>query len=246
MHYLTKQPYYSKSVAKYMAREVYIDPLYRLLTGNHNLPDLRQYWFLCNKQDDTEGSEIFQVTKQKRHHGVFAKPQQCFGVDKDKSIIKINKKIHPNANWFDDEWTKVIKGQDNFNPGIVYLDTCYFGDRYPALHALKQTLDICPEETLVICNVMMSNSRAGLGDKLFDESAIIENLLFSQHPEAYASWNISPEDKDVNIFHSYEYQTSCTPMRSYIFFKGVLPKEDLIKKEFDKFRDWCQYTQFTL
>lgn len=245
MHYVTKQPDYCKSVAKYTTRELHIDPLYPLFTGNKGLPDPRQYWFLCNLQDNSKGSEVFQLTK-KRSYGVFAKPEQIYGVDKDKNIIKKNRRAHPNINWFDEEWTRIIKGHQNFNPGIVYLDTTYFADRYPALRALKATLDLCPKETLVICNVMMSNSRAGLGNNFFDENAIIENLLYSQHPEAYASWNVSPEDKDCNIFHSYEYQTSCTPMRSYIFFKGVLPKEDLIKRKFDKFKDWCQYNQFTL
>ena len=239
----TKQPLYSKSIAKYMARELHII-LYPLLTGNYSVPEDKHYWFLCNLQDKTKGSEVVQIT-QNRSKGPFVKPNQCYGVDYNKTIIRRNKKYHPEVNWFQSEWTRAIK--DNyFNPALVYLDTTYFADRYPALRALKTTLDLCKKNTLVICNVMMSNSRAGTGSNLFDESAIIENLLYGDHPQAYSDWNRSKSNPEVNIFHSYEYQTSCTPMRSYIFFKGDLPEESLIQKEFDKFKNWCTYNQFQL
>lgn len=244
MSYTSKQPVYSKSETKYKARELPIAILYPLFTGNHKLPAEKQYLFLCNLQDKSEGSEVSQLIK-KRPKGQFAKLNQICGVDKSKSLIKKNKRYWPEANWFDDEWTKVI--QDNkFNPGIVYLDTTYMEDKYPALRALKHTLEICKKNTLLICNVMMSNPRAGSGQNLFDENVIIDNLLLSDHPDAYEKWNVSYEDPNVNIFHSYEYQTNKTPMRSYIFFKGTLPSEDTIINKFDEFKDWCKYNQFVL
>ena len=240
IHRANKQPDYCKSVTKYLARELHIGVLYPLFTKNFALPEDRHYWYLCNLQDNSEGSEISQLTKP-REFGQFAMPNQCYGVDYQKSVIKKNKKLHPESNWICEEWTKAIRN-NNFNPALVYLDTTYFGDRYPAIRALKQTMDLCPKDTLLIANVMMANPRAGNGQELFNQDSLVENLLMNQHSQKYASWNTSPEDSDVNVFHSYDYKTSKTTMRSYIFFKGVLPQEETIQKEFTKFKNWCSYS----
>lgn len=239
----TKQPLYSKSVTKYMAREIHIGILYPLLTNNLSIPQDKHYWYLCNLQDNSEGSEIVQVTKQ-RSFGQFATLNQCYGVDYQKNIIKKNKKCHPSSNWICDEWTRAIKN-NNFDPALVYLDTTYFADRYPATKALKETLDKCKAGTLLIANVMMNNSRAGTGDDLFDQNALLDNLLTNEHPQKYAKWNVSCNDEDVNVFHSFDYKTSKTLMRSYVFFKGTLPDENIIKNEFDKFKNIFSHSSFS-
>lgn len=238
----SKQPLYCKSVTKYLARELHII-LYSLFTGNFCIPDPKQYWFLCNLQERTDTSEVHQLTKE-RDSGVFVPMERIYGVDRAKSIINKNKKYYPNVNWICSEWERVVRlasGKNNkyFDPALVYLDTTSFGDREPALDLLKETLNLCKKDTLVICNLMMNNPRAGLGDVLFDPNIIINNLFKSDNQEAFKDWNISPYNKKEQIFYSYQYQTSCTVMRSYIFFRGTLPKDSLLVKKFKEYRDWC-------
>lgn len=236
-------PSFSKSVTKFVAREFHIGFLYPLLTGIHWLPEGKSYWYLCNKQNRSEGSEFHQLTVLPRAGGrAFAHPGQCYGVDRSRKIIKGNRKFIPESNWIAAEWNEAIQDQSIFSPGLVYLDTTSFADREPAVNALKETLMRCNKKTLVICNVMMNNARAGMGENLFDEGALIDNLLNNQHRETFASWNVSPEDPTRNVFHSYEYRTRKALMRSYILFKGTLPDEATFAAEFDRFKHWCSLT----
>lgn len=236
-------PSFSKSVTKFVAREFHIGFLYPLLTGNHLLPPGKGYWYLCNEQNRSEGSEFHQLTSLLRNHGgreyVFAQPKQCWGVDRSKHIIKRNKRLIPESNWIAAEWNEAIQDQSVFNPALVYLDTTSFADRMPARDALVETLKMCNKDTLVIANVMTSNARAGRGDRLLDEGALVDNLLAEQHPDTFSAWNVSPEDATKNVFHSYEYKTRKAFMRSYVFFKGVLPTEARMAEEFGRFNDWC-------
>lgn len=236
-------PLFSKSRAKYMARELHIWFLYPFLTGNLVIPKGKGYWYLCNEQYRSKGSEMYQLTRLQRELDgtkyVFARPEQCWGVDRSKSIIKKNRERHPKSNWIAAEWNEAIQDQSVFDPALVYLDTTSFADRMPARDALVETLRLCNKDTLVICNVMTSNARAGQGDRLLDDGALIENLLAEQHPETFSAWNVSPEDPTQNVFHSYEYKTRKAFMRSYIFFKGVLPTEARMAEEFGRFNDWC-------
>ena len=236
-------PSFDKSVTKFVARELHIGFLYPLLTGRHSLPPGKGYWYLCNEQSGAEGSEIHQLTKLLRIHDggayFFARPGQCYGVDRSRAIIKKNRHLHSDSHWIAAEWNEAIQDQKSFNPGLVYLDTTSFADRMPARDALIETLRLCDKDTLVIANVMTSNARAGMGDRLLDDGALVDNLLAEQHPETFAAWNVSPEDPTHNLFHSYEYKTRKAFMRSYIFFKGTLPTEARMAEEFGRFNDWC-------
>jgi len=229
-----------------MARELHISTLYPLFTGFFSIPEPKQYWFLCSLQENTDTSEIHQLTKQ-RYFGLFVPMERIYGVDRDKDIIKENKKHYAEVKWLAGDWEKTIRlaaGKQNkyFDPALVYLDTTSFGIKEPAVDILKETLNFCQKNTLVICNVMMNNPRAGLGEVYYDPDIVIDNLLESDNEEAFKDWNISPDDKDEKVFHSYQYQTSCTVMRSYIFFKGVFPKDSDLFNAFEKHKEWCDLT----
>lgn len=248
----SSQPDFNKSVEKYIARELHIT-LYPLLTGNLWLPDTKQYWFLSALQERIKTSEVYQITKLRKFNKKnyqFVRLERCFGVDRSKRIINKNKRYWPEVNWINNEWNSAIlsaAGKNNciFNPGLVYLDTTSFGDKQISVDLLKETLNLCDHNTLVICNVMMNNPRAGVGDKLSDPNIIVDNLLNIDNIDSIKDWNISPQDKNEKVFHSYQYQTNCTVMRSYIFFKGVLPQDSILFNEFDKYKNWCDYTQTT-
>lgn len=214
----------------------------------------RQYWFLSSIQERIKTSEVYQATMARKNNRQFVSFDRCFGVDWDKSIIRKNKKFWPEVHWFCSEWSRLIRSASGkssikieglttpfFNPGLVYLDTTSFEDRETSVDLLKETLNFCKSNTMVICNVMMNNPRAGLGDVLFDPDVIIDNLLNGDNQDAFKEWNISPEDPNYKVFHSYQYQTSCTVMRSYIFFKGVFPEESRLVKAFDKYKKWCEH-----
>jgi hypothetical protein len=242
-------PLFSKSPVKYMARELHICFLYPMLTGNLCLPGMKGYWYLCNKQDASDGSEMSQLTRKIRerdgHEYVFARPEQCYGVDRSARIIKGNRKLHPGSNWITAEWIEAIQNQSVFDPALVYLDTTSFADKRPAVAALKETLRRCKSGTLVIANVMMNNARAGNGDNVFAETALLDNLLLDEHREAFSSWNASSKNPDENVYHSYEYVTSRTIMRSYIFFKGTLPPTEDLEAGFSKFKELCRFSSQT-
>jgi hypothetical protein len=238
-------PSFEKSHTKYMARELHIGFMYPLLTGNHRLPDGKGYWYLCNEQSGEEGSEIHQLTRVLRKRGdkecIFARPEQCYGVDRSRDIIKENKKLHPGSNWLAKEWIEAVQDQSLFDPALVYLDTTSFVDGWTAQEMLKETLYRCKKGTVVIANVMMGNPRAGDGEVLFDESALVKNLFDGDHPETFSAWNISPDNDRKQSVYSYDYRASKTLMRSFIFFKGVLPAADKIAEEFGRFKDWCSF-----
>jgi hypothetical protein len=242
----TKLPSFFSSKTKFMARELHIAYIYPMFTGNLQIPKGKGYWYLCNEQPNHTGSEYHQLTKLLRVSGrreyTFAQPNQCYGVDRSKKIIKKNKKLHPDSHWIAAEWNEAIQDQSIFDPALVYLDTTSFADGRPALFALRETLRNCNRHTVVIANVMMNHPRAGDGDVFFNENALVENLFNGDHPEALSAWNISPENKNQHFVYSYDYRTSKTLMRSLIFFKGVLPPADKIAEKFVDFKEWCSFS----
>lgn len=58
-------PSFSKSIPKFVARELHIGYLYPLLTGRHFLHRGKGYWYLCNEQGKNEGSEMHQLTRRR-------------------------------------------------------------------------------------------------------------------------------------------------------------------------------------
>jgi hypothetical protein len=235
----TSQPKYSESPHKFMARE-FNKRLYRLITGNHSIPSDKQYITLANLQDRTPTSEINQYVSS----GLLL-PNQFVGIDSEKKYITRNKKNHPNATWIHGKWNIIISS-NNFNPSLVYLDSTHFADRPPALETLRNTLGICDHGTLLICNVMETNPRSGLGS-LLDTTALVSGLLEDQIPAAYMDWNKDKENASMEEIknssmrvESYTYRTTDrTLMKSFIFYKGVLPSQLEIQNEFKKFDSWC-------
>lgn len=234
------QPKYSESPHKFMARE-FMRRMYVLTTGNPSLPYNKQYVTLCNYQDKSPTSEINQLVSSK-----LITKSQFIGIDNTKKYINRNRKNHPEAEFLHGDWNLVI-GSNEFNPGLIYLDSTYFADRKPALDALKNTMSICDHGTLLICNVMETNPRSGIGFSLNAEQ-LISGLLADQIPVAYMHWNKNKENLSIEEINSsvirvdsYDYRTTGkTKMRSFIFYKGVLPTEDAIQKEFEEFDFWCR------
>lgn len=233
------QPKYSESPHKFMARE-FMRRLYLLLTANTSIPVGKKYITLCNYQDKTPTSEINQLVSS----GLLTK-NQFVGIDNEKRFVTLNKKNHKEAEFIHGNWSKIIRS-GLFDPGLIYLDSTYFVDRKPALDALRHTMSICDKGALLICNVMTVNPRSGTGVFL-NAPQLISGLLDGLSPVAYMDWNKDKENysleeisNSVMRIPSYDYRTTDkTKMRSFIFYKGVLPPEEIIKKEFDDFDSWC-------
>jgi len=235
---VSRQPKYCESPHKFMARDI-IPSLYRLFSGNESIPEGKQYLTLASIQDKSPRSEVNQMVNS----GVCTR-KQFVGIDNNKKYIKRNKKAHPEATFICEDWN-VLLATRQFDPAIVYLDSTHFGDKLPALRTLKNTLDICKNETLVVCNVMESNPRSGLGEFL-DSKVLLESLLYREIPAKYKDWNRSrdckswSQEENSNIYiPSYTYQTAKTLMKSYIFYKGFMPTEEEIESLFSEFKIWC-------
>jgi len=237
---ISHQPKYSESIHKFQARELN-RRLYKFITGRDSIPSDRCYLTLANEQNNSPTSEINQLVCA----GLLL-PEQFVGIDFDKDFIKKNKKNHPLATFKHGDWN-VFMSKREFNPAFVYLDSTHFGDKLPALKTLKNTLASCKNETLVVCNVMETNPRSGQGDIPIDTTILIENLLWSEIPSAYKEWNKEVKNPDPEFTENsliyipaYRYKTSKTLMKSYVFYKGVIPKEAEFITFFRDFDKWCE------
>lgn len=239
---ITRQPKYNESPHKFMARE-FNRRLHRLYTGKDGVSKNRQYLTLANIQDKSPKSEINQLVNS----GLII-PSQFVGIDYNKHYINRNKKNHPLATWIHGDWNLILENPDiSLNPELVYLDSTHFGDKLPALKTLKTTLNICQEGTLVICNVMETNPRSGLGETVLDSKVLIEKLIDGETSSKYRQWNTHKKNLTLKeaelsniLIPSYRYKTSKTLMRSYIFYKGQSISDSTLQKEFKDFDLWCE------
>lgn len=194
-----------------------------MLTGRLSIQKNRSCWTLCNLQDRSEGSEIVQYLST----GFINKPSQFFGVDSDFELIEKNKEMHPDANWIPDDWYYAIRSSV-FNPEFVYLDTLLCLNNSAAARILVDTMDLCPNKTTIVANFCANNPRFGkTGSDLFDKISLLENMKKEMHPISLRKWNID-ENFDFPCI-SYLYMTSKTIMRSYIFYKGIVDSNKIIK-----------------
>jgi hypothetical protein len=179
---------------------------YRALTKRHALPRSKQYWTLCNRQSLDATSEINQLVAL----GVLEK-NQFWGVDRDdegENLILLNQQDHPEAHFFKGEWDEVILNED-FNPGMIYLDTENMSGRI-ALDLAAITMKTCTDDVVLFVNVAQE---LGYKDAITTEKFIRE---LSERVPDFEMW--LPKSGKV---HSYDYVSNRTLMRTYIFF---LPK----------------------
>lgn len=200
------QPKYSKSPHKIGARKANIE-LYRKLSGRQGIPVDREYWTLCNRQPPEPGAEIEQMLAA----GVISSKSQFHGVDWDKKgegIIAQNKVWHPEAHWYQGEWSEVIT-KVNFNPAFVYLDATNFADQHIASGLVTTTMMLCPFDTVLIVNLMLTDPRSS---RVFDSDKLIRNLECRVPSMELSLWNIR--------IPNYRYSASKTELITYAFYKG--------------------------
>jgi hypothetical protein len=169
--------------------------LYRALTGLYTLPKSRQYWTLCARQTAHPESEINQLVAL----GLLTK-DQFYGVDRDPAFTDLNRLDHPEAHFPDaGEWSDIILDCDDFNPGLVYLDTMHEAGRL-SLALAASTMPLCPAGTVLLCNVAQSSRfRAVMESEFITE-------LRKRVPD-FDSWTVHGE--------SFAYCGSATLMRTY-------------------------------
>lgn len=196
------QPEYNKSIHKIRARAENV-AAFKRITGLQSIPKGREYWTLCNNQPPEQGSEIVQLQDLG-----FLKKEQFHGVDRDSGIIYRNKLWHPEAHWYEGDWNEVIENAE-FNPSLVYLDATSFADHEIAMNLTVGTMLLCPDETVLIVNVMANDPRSS---KKFDKNKLVDRLGYKVPSMELAKWSTTVEN--------YEYSaTGITLMISYIFHK---------------------------
>lgn len=231
---MSKQPSYNKSHHKFVSRKTNMDICY-LLKNRRTLRN--QCWTLCHYQDNSEGSEIVQYL----NNDFISSPKQLFGVDNDKELIEKNEETHPEANWIHNDWYYAIRSNKfwnkrlqkwksfNFNPEFIYLDTLLCLNNPAAARMLIDTMDLCPDGTVIVANFCSNNPRCGkTGSDLFDKTILLANMMKEAHPISLRKWNV---DDNFNFpCISYLYSTSKTIMRSYIFYKGFVDSKKVIRE----------------
>lgn len=179
--------------------------IYEELTGLDHLPSDRHYWTLANEQPDTEGSEINQLVD-----AGFLSKQQFYGVDLDQEIISLNKRTHPTAHWITGDWLNVISNTENFNPGLIYLDSVYFADNILAAQTLARTMLRTPAGTVLLFNVQSKSGYAR--QKTINCDALIDRLPNYLPSRELACWR-------TDYIPSFTYTGSRTEMRTFVFYK---------------------------
>lgn len=183
---------------------------YRVLTGRDSLPSNKEYWTLCNRQSLEETSEINQNIRLGLHTA-----EQFRGVDRDDNkVMEMNRQDHPNAVFYTGEWDEIIMTEE-FNPGMIYLDTENMSGRI-ALDLAAITMKACTEDVVLLVNVAQE-----LGYKSTISTSEFINELSERVPD-FLMW--LPKSRKV---HSYDYVSNRTLMRTYIFH---LPKRKRRKK----------------
>lgn len=175
---------------------------YRALTKRDALPRNKQYWTLCNRQSPDATSEINQLVAL----GLLEK-KQFWGVDRDdegENLIAQNQLDHPEAHFFKGEWDEVILNED-FNPGMVYLDTENMSGRI-ALDLAAITMKACTGDVVLFVNVAQE---LGYKDAITTDEFIRE---LSERVPDFDAWLL-----DSKKIHSYDYVSNRTLMRTYIF-----------------------------
>lgn len=86
----------------------------------NGLPKNKQYWTLCAEQVRHDNSEIVQLVNS----GLIFE-EQYYGIDSDEELITGNRERFPNANFFHGTfyWQLSSYSFENFNPGVIYMDT---------------------------------------------------------------------------------------------------------------------------
>lgn len=197
------QPNYSRLEVKVAARKENV-AIFRRVLGLESIPKEKQYWTLCNLQDpNCEGSEIIQMGAL----GLLKK-NQFHGVDRDEDIIQKNKEWNPDAYWYHGEWIDVIRDCLNFNPALVYLDTTTFADCDISADIIISTMLLCPIDTLLLVNSILS----GPYRRKFDSQTLINKVI-----KGVPSLELEKWTKEIKM---YEYNaTGKTNMITYVFYK---------------------------
>jgi len=112
------------SSKKVKARNETIINMYRSIFGTQSIPENKQYWTMCGQNGDENGNlkkdcELEHITSSR-----LITENQFFGVEKNKQIFEINKKISKIARWINDLYQAIIKedNKNNFNPAIINID----------------------------------------------------------------------------------------------------------------------------
>lgn len=191
-----------KNFTKIQIRNEQIN-IYKNLTGNLKLPSSEQYWCLCNEQDNSEESEINQLTQL-----CFIEKKQFFGIDSDSNLIKKNENYHPTANWFCGKWKNVIMKHENFKPGLIYLDTTGMLSTYDTKLDLLYTLNECKHlenKVVIFANFIKKNPFSGKKD----EDPISSIIQLAE--------NKNKTFEKFTLQGHFEYENSKTVMQTLIF-----------------------------
>ena len=195
-----------------------IEP-YQKLFGN-KLPSNKQYWTLCGEMavngTIVDGCELTQMITL----GLI-QPNQFHGIEGNPEIYSKNKAALKSplneANLYQGEFTEVLDNalrNNNFNPGIVYLDTIQ--EPKGASELLAVTLDVLNQtlgSVLLIWNFVKDHNYRNhhhSWESVYD--TLVKNTLYRK---ASSTWN----QFEKKAFQYNGTGRSSTIMGSVVFFR---------------------------
>lgn len=178
--------------------------IYREVTHLWSIPETRQYWTLCCRQSASPNSEINQNVRIGLHGH-----RQYHGVDRDRILIELNRRDHPDAHFYADEWLRAIETCESFRPGLVYLDTTSMLNHRGALRLVANTMPLCPPGTVLLANLMINNPHSS--ERSCDLGSIVTLVSKALPASEVDMW--APDVR------SYSYDHGHTEMATFVFLK---------------------------
>ncbi len=145
---------------KKSARSLTIIDIYKHFF-HKNIPKDKQYWTMCGAHFGINGTPILGECGHLLDEGLIDK-DQFYGVDREESIIDMNKTLFPAIKWIHGDFVDTIENNillNSFNPAIINYDGVMqpkYGTKY--LKRLLKLLDYnYEEEVLLISNFVLKN-----------------------------------------------------------------------------------------
>ena len=173
------------------SRQATIINSYREFFGT-SIPLNKQYWTMCGSYFD-EDENLVEGEMNQLFENEIIDPQQFHGVDIEAEIIKKNKKLFPEINWFNGDFLETMKEvclDGNFKPGIIHYDGVYqprFGMEY--IKRILRFLDYnYLDEVLLITNMVLSNPYNNISYTMFESLMFLFSIYnLPDH------WSVKPQ-----------------------------------------------------
>jgi len=206
---------------KTQARKETIIDRYREMSGNHSIPQDRQYWAMCGQCTMEDGSPNDNSELGQMVSSGLITPEQFHGVEIVKETNDMNVAAYPDVNFYLGDFVSVLTSQygtPGFNPAIINADMIAMKDK--AVPFFTRILSVMSKpkvrgDLMVVCN-LIRDFGCNLHHQTVEE---VVDKFCSDDRYAHAM-----EEADWTVHHSvYDYygtgKGSRTGLTTFVFYK---------------------------